>query len=124
MDKCYIIVVIWALVVYLIYAPSALGLWVYIRLKSIVLLNSPIILFRIFFKNLLIILKIIPTFSQLFPQKVVLFSKTHANILIKHKQLYLVIISTINKHEKLSAGRDLFNCNHRYAKYLIVWDYV
>ena len=27
-------------------------------------------------------LKIIPTFSQLFPQKASLFSKTHANILI------------------------------------------
>ena len=46
--------------------------------------------FRKFFLNLPIILKIIPTFSQIFPQKAALFSKTHANILIKHKQLYLV----------------------------------
>ena len=35
-------------------------------------LNSPIIL--------KIILKIIPTFSQLFPQKVALFSKTHTEL--------------------------------------------
>ena len=48
------------------------------RLKSIMLLNSPIIL------------KIIPTLLQLFSQKAALFSKTHANIVIKHKQLYLV----------------------------------
>ena len=40
--------------------------------------------FRKFFLNPPIILKIIPTFSQLFPQKVAFFSKTHANILIKH----------------------------------------
>ena len=46
--------------------------------------------FRKFFLNSPIILKIIPTFSQLFPQKAALFSKTHANILIKQKQLYIV----------------------------------
>ena len=59
------------------------------------------------------ILKIIPTKSS--P-----FNKIHANILIKHKKLYLATISTLNKHEKLSTARDSFNCSHRYTKYLIV----
>ena len=70
------------------HTPTKLSVMKYVtRLKSIMLLNSPIM--EILF-NSPIILKIIPTFSQLFPQKVVLFSKTHANILIKHKQLYLL----------------------------------
>ena len=36
---------------------------------------------------------------------------------IKHKQLHVDIY---NKHKKLSAARDFFNCSRRYANYLIV----
>ena len=56
------------------------------RLKSIILqLFFPEILFKFIYysQNYSHILTIIPT-------KAALFSKTHANILIKHKQLYLV----------------------------------
>ena len=40
------------------------------------------------FKHITYMLKIISTFSKLFPQKAV--KSMHVNILIKHKQLYLV----------------------------------
>ena len=36
---------------------------------------------------------------------------------MKHKPLFLDIL---NKHKKLPTARDSFNCNYRYAKYLIV----
>ena len=66
------------------------------------LLNSPIILSGNSFYIHLLFSKLFPHSHKLFLQEVALFSKTRANILIRHKQLYLVINK---KHEKLSTAR-------------------